>query len=156
MLLSHVWLLATPYSPRNSQGQNTAVGSLSLLQSIFPTQGSNPGLLHCRQILYQLSHQGVGSLSFLQQIFLTQELNQDLLHCMWILYQWSYQGSPSAQLVHNVLIGWWWSIVKFQNVWRLHAHDDQVVNFFCFLVSLESEKSGNMYQILLSRRLESR
>jgi len=34
------------------------VGSLSLLQGIFPTQGSNPGLLHCRQILYQLSHQG--------------------------------------------------------------------------------------------------
>jgi len=34
------------------------VGSLSLLQGIFPTQGSNPGLPHCRQILYQLSHQG--------------------------------------------------------------------------------------------------
>ena len=34
------------------------IGSLSLLQGIFPTQGSNPGLLHCRQILYQLSHQG--------------------------------------------------------------------------------------------------
>ena len=34
------------------------VGSLSLLQGIFPTQGSNPGLLHCRQILYQLSHKG--------------------------------------------------------------------------------------------------
>ena len=32
--------------------------SLSLLQGIFPTQGQNPGLLHCRQILYQLSHQG--------------------------------------------------------------------------------------------------
>ena len=39
-------------SPWNSPGQNTAVGSLSLLQGIFPTQGSNPGLLHCRQILY--------------------------------------------------------------------------------------------------------
>ena len=38
--------------------QNTGVGSLSLLQGIFPTQGSNPGLLHCRQILYQLSHKG--------------------------------------------------------------------------------------------------
>ena len=32
------------------------MGSLSLLQRIFPTQGSNPGLLHCRQVLYQLSH----------------------------------------------------------------------------------------------------
>ena len=47
-----------PYSPWNSPGQNTGVGSLSLLQGIFPTQGSNPGLLHCRQILYQLSHKG--------------------------------------------------------------------------------------------------
>ena len=46
------------YSPWNSPGQNTGVGSLSLLQGIFPTQGLNPDLKHCRQILYQLSHQG--------------------------------------------------------------------------------------------------
>ena len=46
------------YSPWNSPGQNTGVGNLSLLQGIFPTQGSNPGLPHCRRILYQLSHQG--------------------------------------------------------------------------------------------------
>ena len=45
-------------SPWNSLGQNTGVGSLSLLQGIFPTQESNPGLLHCRRILYQLSHTG--------------------------------------------------------------------------------------------------
>ena len=44
------------YSPWNSPGQNTRVGSLSLFQWIFPTQGSNPGLTHCRWILYQLSH----------------------------------------------------------------------------------------------------
>ena len=42
----------------NSLGQNTGVGSLSLLQGIFPTQGLNPGLPHCRQILYQLNHKG--------------------------------------------------------------------------------------------------
>ena len=46
------------YSPWNSPGQNTGVGSLSFFQQISPTQGSNPGLPHCRQILYQLSHQG--------------------------------------------------------------------------------------------------
>ena len=46
------------YSPWNSPGQNTGVNSLSLLQGIFPTQGLGPGLLHCRQILYQLSHKG--------------------------------------------------------------------------------------------------
>ena len=45
-------------SPRNSLGQNTGVGSLFLLQGIFPTQGSNPGLSHCSRIVYQLSHKG--------------------------------------------------------------------------------------------------
>ena len=49
-----LWL----YSPWNSPGQNTAVGGLSLLQGIFPTQESNPGLPHCRWILYKLSHKG--------------------------------------------------------------------------------------------------
>ena len=46
------------YSPWSSPDHNTGVSSLSLLQGIFPTQGSNPGLLNCRQILYQLSYQG--------------------------------------------------------------------------------------------------
>ena len=39
-------------------GKNTRMGSHSLLQGIFPTQGLKSGLLHCRQITYQLSHQG--------------------------------------------------------------------------------------------------
>ena len=45
--------------PVDPQGKpkNTGVGSLSLLQQIFLTQESNPGLLHCRWILYQLSYQ---------------------------------------------------------------------------------------------------
>ena len=49
------------YSPPGSSvhpGKNTRVGCCALLQGIFPTQGSNPGLPHCRQILYHLSHQG--------------------------------------------------------------------------------------------------
>ena len=46
------------HTPQNSPGQKTKVGSLSLLQGIFPIQGSNPGLPHCRQILYQLSLKG--------------------------------------------------------------------------------------------------
>ena len=44
-------------SPGNSPGQNTGVGSHSFLQEIFPIQGSNPGLPHCKWILYYLSHQ---------------------------------------------------------------------------------------------------
>ena len=46
------------YSPWIPPGQNTGVGSCSLLQGVFPIQGSNPRLLHCRWILYQLSHLG--------------------------------------------------------------------------------------------------
>ena len=44
--------------PRNSPGKNTRMDSESLLQDIFPTQGSNLVPLHCRQILYNLKHQG--------------------------------------------------------------------------------------------------
>ena len=51
------------WGPCNSPGQNTGVGSHSLLQGIFQTQGWNPGLLHCRRILYWLSHQGSPYLS---------------------------------------------------------------------------------------------
>ena len=46
------------YRPLNSPGQNTGVGSLSLLLGIFPTQRLNPNLLHCGQILNPLSHKG--------------------------------------------------------------------------------------------------
>ena len=101
--LTHVQLFATPglYSPWNSPDQNTGVGSFSLLQEIFPTQGSNPGLPHCKGTL-PAEPQGkpkntrVGSLSLLQQIFLTQESNWSLLHCRQILYQLSYQGRPTG------------------------------------------------------------
>ena len=58
--LSHVDSLppCELYSPWNSPGQNTRLGSLSLFQGITPTQWLNPGLPHCRQILSQLSHKG--------------------------------------------------------------------------------------------------
>ena len=51
------------YNPWNSVGQNSGVGSHFLLQGIFPTQGLNTGLLHCRLILNQLSHKGSPSLT---------------------------------------------------------------------------------------------
>ena len=65
---------------------STKVGSLSLLQGIFPTQGSNPDLL--------------------QQIFPTQESNQGLLHCRQILYQLSSSGKPHIT---------WGSTIHFSN-----------------------------------------
>ena len=59
-LLSCVWLFATPWTIQSMEfsSPTTGLGSLSFLQGIFPTQGSNPGLPHCRRILYQLSHRG--------------------------------------------------------------------------------------------------
>ena len=57
-------------SPWNSPGKNTGVGSHSLLQRIFPTQGLNPVLPHCRQILQHLSHQGSPSNLIGHPIFL--------------------------------------------------------------------------------------
>ena len=64
--LSRARLLTTPWTvactkllcPRDFPGKSTGVGCHVLLQGIFPTQGSNPGLPHCRQTLYHLNHQG--------------------------------------------------------------------------------------------------
>ena len=107
-----------PYSPWNSPGQNTGVGCHSLLQRIFPTQGSNPGLPHCRGILYQLSHKGSPRIlewvahPFSRWIILTQQSNQGLLHCRRILYQQNCQGSPlalrsSRKGLSTEPLGWW-------------------------------------------------
>ena len=64
-LLSHVWLFVTSWTrayrllcPWSSPGQNTGMVCHFLLHRIFPTQGLNPGLLPCRQILHCMSHQG--------------------------------------------------------------------------------------------------
>ena len=60
----------------DSPGKNTGVGCHALLQEIFPTQKSNPGLLHCRRILYHLSHQG--SLVYLNKYLKTVKTNQSI------------------------------------------------------------------------------
>ena len=72
------------YSLWNSPSQNTGVGSLYLLQGIFPTQGSNPDLPHCRQILYQLTHKGrpVLKLKFQYLDHLMQKPHHGLLHSL--------------------------------------------------------------------------
>ena len=55
----------------SSPGQNVGVGSLSLLQEVFPTQESNRGLLHCRWILYQLSYEGSPLVKYEKEILLS-------------------------------------------------------------------------------------
>ena len=100
--LSHVWLFAIPwiYSPWNCLGQNTGVGSLSLLQGTFPNPGIKPKSPNLQAVSLPAETQGkskdtrVGSQSLLHWIFPTREFNWGLLHCRWIFYQLSYQGSP--------------------------------------------------------------
>ena len=79
MRSNHAWLFVTHglYSPWNSPGQNTGSGSHSLLQRIFPAQGSNPGVPHCRWILYQLSHKG--------------STFNEKLHIKWVFRSGKYQ-----------------------------------------------------------------
>ena len=58
----------------NYPGQNTEVGNLSPLEGIFPTHGSNPGLLPCRLILYQLSHKGTPTMTNLDSILKSRDM----------------------------------------------------------------------------------
>ena len=88
------------YSSWNSPGQNTGVGSLSLLQGDLPDAGIEPRSPTLQGDSFPAEPQGkpkntgVGGLSLLQRIFPSQESNQGLLHHRWILYQLSYEGSP--------------------------------------------------------------
>ena len=88
------------YSPWNCLGQNTGVGSLSLLQGTFPNPGIKPKSPNLQAVSLPAETQEkskdtrVGSQSLLHWIFPTREFNWGLLHCRWIFYQLSYQGSP--------------------------------------------------------------
>ena len=83
------------YSPWNSPGQNTGVGSLSFLQGIFPTQGLNPGLPYCRCILYQISQKG----------------NSRILE--WVTYPFSRESSwPRNQTGVSCIAG------RFSKTWE--------------------------------------
>ena len=103
-------------SPWNHLGQNTGVGSLSLLQGIFPTQGLNPGLpaLQADSLPAELpgkpKNTELGSLPLLQRIFSTQESNCGLLHYRRILYQLSYQGSLNPCFAANSCCQGWLSV----------------------------------------------
>ena len=112
------------YSPWNSPGQNTGVGSLSLLQGDFPTQGSNRGLLHCRWILYQLSYEG----SLLDHWFTVKRFKSEIvrgkgrekgmeLPCFLQVRHspWVAPCSPTQKLSESCPSGF---------LWRLHySHD---------------------------------
>ena len=80
------------YSPWNSPRKNTGVSSISLLQGICPTQGSNTGIPNCRQILHHLSHNGSSSiLEWVAYPFSSRSSSprSRILYCRVILYQLS-------------------------------------------------------------------
>ena len=86
------------YCSRNSPGQNAGVGNLSLRQGIFPNQGLNPGLLHCRRILYQLSHQGSPTL------LVTCDTTCDLLFVYLLKFclSWPLPKTDTYEATHSV------------------------------------------------------
>ena len=98
------------YSPWNSPGQNTRVGRLSLLQWIFPTQGSNPGLPQCRRILCQLSHQGSPRLDH------TAATAKSLQSCPTLCNP--IDRSPPGSPIPGILQAKEWVGISFSNAWK--------------------------------------
>ena len=92
-----LWPARLP-GPWNSLGQKLEWIAILFSRGIFPTQGLNPDLSHCRWILYRLSHQeSPRILEWVAYPFShTSSWHQGLLHFWWILYQLSYQGSPNC------------------------------------------------------------
>ena len=110
-VVSNSWQPHGLYSPWNSAGQNTGVGSLSLLQGIFPVQGLNPGFLQCRKILYQLSpKRSPRILKWVACPFCsgsacpTQESNQGLLMAGGFITSWAIR---EAQYLLRPAIHWY-------------------------------------------------
>ena len=139
------------HSPWNSPGQNTGVGSLSLLQGIFPTRGSNPGLPDCRWIFTswvtrEAQEYWMGCLSLLQEIFPTQGSNQGPLHHRWILYQLSHQGSSWTRPKANQ------SWCTEPDPWPRHPRNHPASPAHPSLIFRGVTSFGSILNVLLHRR----
>ena len=126
------------YSPWNHPVQNTGVGSLSLLQGIFPTLGSNPGLPHYRQILYQLSHKG----------------NLRILD--WVAYPFSSGSSqPRSQIRVSCIAGRFFTNWVIRESWIAYHNIDikwvqyKINNVLVFLTFYIVFKESYYYTICL-------
>ena len=91
----------------NSPGQNTGVGCHSLLQGIFPAQGLNKGLLHCRQILYCLSNQGS------PQLLCSWNVLKSAYFCLMVP-KWFFFTMTKLQLFDS------WSLREFEKYFSVH------------------------------------
>ena len=128
----------------DSPGKNTGVGCHALLQGLFPTQGSNPGLPHCRWILYCLNHQGSPRIREwvaypFFRIFMIQESNQDLPHRRQIpqgilVNSQIHQGSrlildpsPVCRTIHVIPLPSFWQVTPL-SPWGYKAHQISQIN----------------------------
>ena len=105
------------YSPRNSSDQNTGVGSHSLLQEVFPTQGLTPGFLHRRWILYQLSYQGSpSSINFVYHVVhyipSSSLFTAGSLYLLTTLIHFPFHLSPASGNTRSHLLLWVWFLLN--------------------------------------------
>ena len=144
--LSHVWLFVTPwiYRPWHSPGHISGVGSLSPLQRIFPTQGSNPGLPNCRWILFQLSHKGSprilkwAAYRFSNRSF--QPRNQTGVSCISGRFFTSW-GTREAHCNCRLIkfsshIGCWPRLITGIHTLEIWSRSSQSTEFFCVSTTL--------------------
>ena len=134
------------YSPWNSPGQNTGVG---ILQGIFTTQGLNPGLLHCRQSLYQLSHKGSPRiLEWVAYLFSSRSSwpkNQTRVSCIaggfftnWAIREaslnWSIVNSQ-CRISFKCTVKWFSYIyILFQIIFHYRLLQDNEYSSLCYVV----------------------
>ena len=130
--------------PWNSPGQNIGVGSLSLLQGIFRTQGSNPGLLHCWQILYQLSHMGV------RWVQLFNSLNI-LWHCLSLGLELKLTSSSPVALKLNIQKTKIWFHHFMANRWGNNGNSGETI-FLGSKITSDSDCSHEIRRHLLLGR----
>ena len=90
----------------DSPGKNTGVGCHALLQGIFPPQGSNPGLLHCRRILYHLSHQGSPYSHYIDNIHYI--IKKKIVYIIYYVHEFQLHGKRK-----------WLEILDFVHAWVL-------------------------------------
>ena len=138
------------YSPWNSLGQNTGVGSLFLLQETFPTQGSIPGLPHCRRILYHLSYQErPGILEWVAYPFSRgscQSREQTQVSCVagGFFTSWATGEAPLYTYIYIIFLDiyiFYWSIVDLQccanlccRKWLRYTYIDSPFYIFSILI----------------------
>ena len=124
----------------DSPGKNTGAGCHALLQGIFPTQSSNPGLPHCKQMLYCLSHgkpknTRVGCHALLQGIFLIQGWNLHLMFPASAGRFFTTSATWETQLVFDfgtsLMVPWLRTCLLMQGkwvqplLWELRSHVPQ-------------------------------